>query len=669
AGGTIDVWAETGSITQDASSLITSTGATAAARLRAATSVTVGDIELPDGKVSITAVAGSVLDADALVTTGGSGANDADQDITASGLRLSAGAAVGDAVNHLETTVATLTALAANGSIWVLEANALSIGDVGLSVNRVLADASVSTADSTDAVQSDLRTTGGNGSIVVRTTAGSLTLTNGTAPGSASTPADLAAVSSHGSGNILLQAQGTDADLLIGAGVNSATGHITLSASRTVAAGTGTTIATTGAGSVQITAGTGNLTMAADALISSVNGDILLRAGNDVSDQLTLGRVVASNANVGLVSTGSVIDSDTVTSTVDDSTIDVTARGLLISAGKGAGLLAGNSLSLAVNAIETRVETLSARVRGSDGLNLLEADQLIIGDVVSQVDTQQAIQVYAVLSTGLSESVNELTQSDVVTDAINGANGSIVIRTTNGSITLREGTAAFDLDPDAAVVAHGTGNILIQAMGAGAEIVAESNADVQSTRGHVTLSAAESVRLQAGVNVATTQTGSIDLRASAGSVLMAADATLETANGDIRIIAGDGAGDQVAIGVITASAGNLAITTSGSVIDSDTVTAEADDTTVDIVAQGLRVDAGKGFGLLAGNSLSLAVNAIETSVGVVSVVVRGSDGINIRESDALLIGTEISCCRRPGPIQTSWLRRMPTCEAAPATSR
>ncbi|MBU6191340.1 MAG: hypothetical protein KGR68_18625, partial [Betaproteobacteria bacterium] len=376
ASGSIDVWAEAGAITQDASSLITSTGTTAAARLRAATSVTVGDIELIDGKVSITAVSGSILDADALVTTGGSGANDSDQDITASGLRLSAGAAVGDSVNHLDTTVATLTALAANGSIWVLEANALTIGDVGLAVNRVLADASVSTADSTDAVQSDLRTTGGNGSIVVSTTAGSLTLTNGTAPGSASTPADLAAVSAHGSGNILLQAQGNNADLIIGAGVTGSTGHITLTASRTVAAGAGTTIATTGAGSVYLAARTGNLTMAADALISSVNGDVLLRAGNDVSDQLTIGRVMASNANVGLVSTGSVLDSDTVTSTADDSTIDVTARGLLISAGKGAGVLAGNSLSLPVNAIETRVETLSARVRGSDGLNLLEADQL-----------------------------------------------------------------------------------------------------------------------------------------------------------------------------------------------------------------------------------------------------------------------------------------------------
>ncbi|NDB19205.1 MAG: hypothetical protein EB027_08120, partial [Actinobacteria bacterium] len=221
ARGSIDVWAETRSITQHASSVFTSSGSAATARLRAGTNVTVGDIELPAGRVSITAVSGSVLDADGLVTSGVSRVNDADQDIIAAGLRMSAGSAVAESVNHLETTVATLTAIAANGGIWVLEADSLTVGDVGLSVNRVLMDASTATAQSTDATQSDVRTTGGNGAIVLRTVAGSLTLTNGSAPGAGSSPVDSVAVSAHGTGNVLLQAQGVNADLNVDASVAS----------------------------------------------------------------------------------------------------------------------------------------------------------------------------------------------------------------------------------------------------------------------------------------------------------------------------------------------------------------------------------------------------------------------------------------------------------------
>ncbi|MFM8557729.1 MAG: beta strand repeat-containing protein, partial [Betaproteobacteria bacterium] len=193
--GSIDVWAVSVAIPQHATSLLRSTGASAPARLVAGSSVTVGDIEVA-GDVGITAGSGAIVDADALAT----GANDSDQDIIAGRLRLSAGSAIADAVNHLDVTVATLTARAAAGGIWVLEANDLVIGDVGLSVNRVKADATTFTIDSTDATQSDVRTTGANGSIVLRTASGSITLGDGTAA------QDGMAVSAHGTGNVLIQA-------------------------------------------------------------------------------------------------------------------------------------------------------------------------------------------------------------------------------------------------------------------------------------------------------------------------------------------------------------------------------------------------------------------------------------------------------------------------------
>ena len=54
---------------------------------------------------------------------------------------------------------------------------AVTVDNVALSVNRVGADASTGTTSSTDANQSDIRTLGGNGAIVLRSTAGGLTIT------------------------------------------------------------------------------------------------------------------------------------------------------------------------------------------------------------------------------------------------------------------------------------------------------------------------------------------------------------------------------------------------------------------------------------------------------------------------------------------------------------
>ncbi|NDB19045.1 MAG: hypothetical protein EB027_07300 [Actinobacteria bacterium] len=200
AGGSIEVEAREGEIYQGADSVILSTGSAAAARLSAKTNITVGDIELAEGKVSITALTGSIFDADPL--NGLTNDNDADVDVTSAQLRLWAGTAVGESVDHLETSVGRLSARAAGGGIWLLESNDLMIDDVTVTVNRVRADGSVVGSTLTDALQSDVRTTGANGSIVLRTVAGSVTLNDGTAS------ADDTAVSAHGSGNVLISLPG-----------------------------------------------------------------------------------------------------------------------------------------------------------------------------------------------------------------------------------------------------------------------------------------------------------------------------------------------------------------------------------------------------------------------------------------------------------------------------
>ena len=176
---------------------------------------------------------------------------------------------------------------------------------------------------------------------------------------------------------------------------------------------------------------------------------------------------------------GSVLDTA-------DTDNEVTALGLRIAAGKGVGLLSGNSLSGAVNAVETAVAVLSILVQGSDGVNILEDDALTIGDVVSLVDNTKSVAVDTVNADATVTRHTEATQSDVVVTNVNGDNGSIVIVTEAGDLTLTEGTATDDLATDAAIVAHGSGNIFLNAAGAGTAIIAAENAAIESATGHIT---------------------------------------------------------------------------------------------------------------------------------------------------------------------------------------
>ena len=62
-----------------------------------------------------------------------------------------------------------------------------------------------------------------------------------------------------------------------------------------------------------------------------------------------------------------------------DSSVDIEALGLRLSAALGAG-----QLGAAVNAIETSVTLVSARV-GAEGLNLLESDGLTVTDTTATI--------------------------------------------------------------------------------------------------------------------------------------------------------------------------------------------------------------------------------------------------------------------------------------------
>ncbi|NDB18818.1 MAG: hypothetical protein EB027_06110, partial [Actinobacteria bacterium] len=505
--GSIDVESLAGSIVQSATSQIVSNSATAQARLVAAQSVTVGDITLAGGKVSVTALAGSVLDADALVTSGATAVNDVDQDITAASVRIAAGVAVAASVNHLETSADTLTARASGGGIWLLEADNATIGDVAVTVNRVLTDGTLTLGGGgastlIDPTQSDVSTTGANGSIVLRSTAGNLVLTDGSAGGMA-----LSAVSAHGSGNVLVQTLGVGSNIQIDADVASTNGSLSVIAKGSVNFGAAGDLRTTstaaGTGSIDVWAETGSITQDASSLIVSTGSTAVarLRAGSNV----TLGDVQLSVGTVSVVSDGgSILDADPLAST-NDSDQDITAALVRLNAGV--------AIAQSVNHLETTAGTLSASA-AAGGIWVLEADALVVDTVSATVNR--------VLSDGTvtNSTVADAAQSDVRTL---GVNGSIVLRTTAGTLTLNNGSspgAASTPADQSAVVAHGSGNVLLQALGSATDIVL--NADVSSTSGNLSVIAKGAVTFAADADLRTTSTGatsgSIDVWAETGAI-------------------------------------------------------------------------------------------------------------------------------------------------------
>ncbi|WP_324726004.1 hypothetical protein [Actomonas aquatica] len=532
--GTINLEATTGSITQDDNSRIISVSGDI--RLLANVNITLGGITT-DANASVTASTGQVVDAGDV--SGG-------EDVNAAGLRLVAGLGIGGANTHLETAVDTLTARATSGGIYLTETDALTIDDVAVTIEQVDTDATTATV--TDATQSDVMTTAGDGSIVL-ITGGDLLINDGTAL------TDDIGVQADGAGNVLLSTTGT---ITSNVDVNSATGHITLVASDSISLTDSADLRTGGTGTINLEATAGSITQADNSRIISAAGDIRLAANVNI----TLGGIT-TDANASLTATtGSITDAGDVSGGED-----VIAAGLRLVAGLGIGG--------ATTHLETAVDTLTARAT-SGGIYLTETDSLVIDDV--------AVSIEQVGTDATTATVNDVAQSDVITTAGNGA----IVLSTGGDLTLNDGTAAAD---NTALSAHGTGNVLLQT--SAGSITA--NADLLSGTGHVTLTSADSITFTATADLRTA--GTITLTAQTGAITQADDSRIASTAGAIQL----SAATDITLGGLTTT-GNVAVTaTTGSILDAgDAFGGE------DILASGLRLWAGTGIG---GATTHLEINA------------------------------------------------------------
>lgn len=264
-----------------------------------------------------------------------------------------------------------------------------------------------------------------------------------------------------------------------------------------------------------------NIAVNAGVTVESTGGDVIFQAGDRIiiSDDLINGSatVKADVGNVSLISGFGDTDNDgsqTLDGTIQAGTT-VTIN-LLDEAGSATQALTGSILapnlqllsatgggSFVLTSATNNVTTLAANVDGT--LAYTDADALTIGTVG--------------------------TTSGITTNAATAAAFEIKL-TTSGNLTISR-----------LISANGSGNVLLQTLAANGDIVV--NANIVSDSGHITLTAADDVDLNAGIT--NMGGGTVTLLAANQSVndteLLPGDevdgininGTISTANGDVRV--------------------------------------------------------------------------------------------------------------------------------------
>ncbi|MDD2604152.1 MAG: cadherin-like domain-containing protein, partial [Desulfobacteraceae bacterium] len=244
-------------------------------------------------------------------------------------------------------------------------------------------------------------------------------------------------------------------------------------------------------------------------------------------------------------------------------------------------------------------ETLAVAA-GAGGISLLESDAVTVAEVEVGVTT---VSVAGVRAPSAPASLNGLVTS---------ANGGIVLKTLDGSLTVSAG----------GVSANGTGNILLQTQSAGADADLVLNGFLASEAGSISLLGARNVTQNAAVS--TGDAGTIDVRAGSGSIAMTDAAGITTtAGGNIRYKATE----NVTVGRVNAGTGKVSlISDNGSILDG------GDTGGADVTAAQIRFNAGTGVGILGASA-----DGLETAAATVSAA-AGAGGIHLSNTGDLAVG-------------------------------
>ncbi|MBT7080640.1 MAG: hypothetical protein HN929_04110, partial [Chloroflexi bacterium] len=356
------------------------------------------------------------------------GADDSAVDIYANTLRISAANDIGTDTNAIDTEALTLAAeTSTGGRINILDLTDLTVGQViALTVSQVGANAVVT--DKLDSAALSGLTTAGNGNVAIKTTNGDLTIAQ--------------AVNANGTGNITLDANGTNSDVNVQAALTSGTGSLTITADDSIVFTADGDITTAGTGSVSITSNTDTATGDTGNVITMVDGTVIDAGASTVSitstaangGDISLGRIITTNATdtaASINSAAAILDAGDTGGT----DIEVATGRLVIDAVSGIG---------SANGLETTAASLDLDNTTSNNVWIDETDQLTIVHMVQ----------------GASDQELKIIAGNTIT-----IDPGVIVTSANGNITMdANGTGAFTMDDNSQINA-GTGDISIEADG------------------------------------------------------------------------------------------------------------------------------------------------------------------------------------------------------------
>ena len=212
------------------------------------------------------------------------------------------------------------------------------------------------------------------------------------------------------------------------------------------------------AGTISLDAESGSLTMVGTTKVETTGSSLRVTAAGDI----TLGNLTATNVSV-LSDLGSIWNAAS-------STKNVMATNLRLQSMQAIGL--------ATQHLSTNVAVLTALASGTISSGTPSVGLYLTEDNGVTVDTV-TVSVTDFNGDATTTSLKDNSQSDLVT----GNNGNIVLVTVGGNIILNDGTdvtiGTTEVNTDGtAVLANGTGSILIDAQGTGTDLTV--NADILS---------------------------------------------------------------------------------------------------------------------------------------------------------------------------------------------
>jgi filamentous hemagglutinin family protein len=410
--------------------------------------VLVGGIDADTGDAGLVALGGSIYDN-----------GDTHTNVVGNAVQFVAqNGAVGTPTNGIETTVNTLTALGLNGGVKITESDDVTIGGVGPVEVRVVGFDSTTSPTSSPLLSGIIVS---NGHLLVDTVHGSITATS--------------AVINAGAGNLLLDANGEGADIVVSNIVLANIGNLSLNADDSIRQYED--VISAAGGSMEVEAMTGGIFMADGSLGIANGGDLRYVADRDI----TVGGLISPSGTISIISwEGSILDGG-------DLHKEVLSPYLRLHAGGGVGSK--------TNPIDTIMGFVSARA-GSGGVH-------VNNQGITIIDTVPAVTVDRVNADGTVTSITDETLSDIITTN----NGGVSIETINGTIVISDGLSP---DDSIGIQADGTGTVCVIANGTNSSLIID--ADVLSGTGDISLIADKSVVVNSNATrIATSGQGAIGL--------------------------------------------------------------------------------------------------------------------------------------------------------------